>query len=144
MNHNPYESPAPVPEDARTNIKTIVFPPAILLLSIPTLVWEGYAVLITIFDALLLIQEFGVLQGLLQSAPFMVFALTIFASHWVVLVGVIKMLQLRGYRMAVTAAILSITPITSPGYLLGIPFGIWALVALSTTRVSKAFDEGSG
>jgi hypothetical protein len=52
--------------------------------------------------------------------------------------GAVRMLQLKSYLTAVTAAILAVLP-WSPGWLLGLPFGIWALVVLSRREVVAAF-----
>ena len=55
--------------------------------------------------------------------------------------GAWRMRQLRGYRLAVMAAIFGI--FTPPGMLLGAIFGIWALAALSNREVRAAFDGGA-
>jgi hypothetical protein len=56
-----------------------------------------------------------------------------------VALGAVSMIRLKSYRSAYTAAILSIIPVCSPCFLLGIPFGIWAIVVLNRPEVKKRF-----
>ena len=51
--------------------------------------------------------------------------------------GALKMLRLEAYGAAVTAGILAM--IVTPGNLVGLPIGIWALVVLSSRSVKAAF-----
>ena len=58
-----------------------------------------------------------------------------------VLMGAIKMLSLRSYELAVTASILAMIPcITSCCCVLGLPFGIWALIVLTKSEVKSHFS----
>jgi hypothetical protein len=58
----------------------------------------------------------------------------------VVLLGTIRMEKLQSYGFAMTAAILSIIPCTSPCcFLIGTPIGIWALWVLTDPDVKAAF-----
>ena len=59
----------------------------------------------------------------------------------VIFVGALNMKRLRNYQLAKIGAILSVIPCVGPCYLLGIPFGIWALSVLSDPDVQKAFDH---
>ena len=59
----------------------------------------------------------------------------------VVLVGAIKMKNLQNYGLAMTSAIIALIPCFSPCCVLGLPFGIWALVVLSDNRVKAAFQH---
>jgi hypothetical protein len=56
-----------------------------------------------------------------------------------VLVGAMRMKRLENYGFAVAAAIVALIPCTSPCCLLGLPFGIWALVVLTDASVKAAF-----
>lgn len=58
-----------------------------------------------------------------------------------VLVGALKMQKLRSRGLAMTTAILAMIPCVSPCCLLGLPFGIWALVVLSKPEVQSQFDR---
>ena len=60
------------------------------------------------------------------------------------LVGAMKMKNLSGRGWAYTSAILCMTPCTSGCCLLGLPFGIWAMIVLSNPDVKRAFDKRSG
>ena len=55
----------------------------------------------------------------------------------IVLLGAIRMMQLRNRGLSITAAILAL--IAVPGSIIGLPFGIWSLVVLSRRDVSEAF-----
>jgi hypothetical protein len=52
--------------------------------------------------------------------------------------GAVTMLRLRGYPWAGAAAILATIP-WSPSWLLGLPFGIWAIIVLGKPEVAEAF-----
>lgn len=53
--------------------------------------------------------------------------------------GGIKMKQLENYGLCMTAAIISVLPCSFPCCLIGMPFGIWALVILSKPEVKAQF-----
>jgi hypothetical protein len=57
----------------------------------------------------------------------------------VILIGAMKMKKLESYGLAMAAAIIAMVPCISPCCLLGLPFGIWALVVLSDGNVKAAF-----
>jgi hypothetical protein len=56
----------------------------------------------------------------------------------VLLIGSILMLQMRSYGMAITTAIIALVPCHC-SCLLGVPFGIWALIVLNREDVREAF-----
>lgn len=58
----------------------------------------------------------------------------------VILIGAMKMRNLKSHGFAMTAAILAMLPCISPCCLLGLPFGIWALVVLLKPEVKAAFS----
>ena len=59
--------------------------------------------------------------------------------HGVVLaLGAAKMFGMRSYRIAVTAAVVAILPF-GVGSAISLPFGIWALIVLSTEPMQTAF-----
>ena len=60
-------------------------------------------------------------------------ALTIF--------GAIQMLLFKSRSLAYTAAIIQLIPCISGCFIIGIPFGIWALVVLSNAEVKAAFER---
>jgi hypothetical protein len=57
------------------------------------------------------------------------------------LLGAISMIRLSSYRSAYIAAVLSVIPICSPCFVLGIPFGIWSLVLLHWADVRERFSS---
>ncbi len=60
-------------------------------------------------------------------------------ANGMIFVGSLKMRKLTGYGLAKAAAVLAIVPLFAPCLLLGIPFGIWALMVLSDQQVRSAF-----
>jgi len=57
----------------------------------------------------------------------------------VIILGALKMQKLESFGFAMTASILAMIPCISPCCLLGLPFGIWALVVLNKPEVKGAF-----
>jgi predicted Zn finger-like uncharacterized protein len=57
-----------------------------------------------------------------------------------ILLGAIQMMRLRSYELARATTILAIVPLHCC-CMLGIPFGIWGLVALNDRKVRKAFSR---
>jgi len=66
-------------------------------------------------------------------------AILYFITTLLLITGTAQMRQLRNYGMAVTTCILAM--ITPPGLVVGLPFGIWALVVLERRQVRAAFEE---
>ena len=56
-----------------------------------------------------------------------------------ILIGAARMQSLRSYEFALTAAILAMVPCLTPCCLIGLPFGIWAVVVLSRAGVKSQF-----
>ncbi len=59
----------------------------------------------------------------------------------IIIYGAIQMLSGKKYKLAKASAILSIIPFISCCFVVGIPFGIWALIVLNKPEV-KAFFNG--
>jgi hypothetical protein len=59
-----------------------------------------------------------------------------------ILIGAKKMKSLQSYQFSLAAASLSMVPCLTPccGYLLGVAFGIWALVVLRKPDVKSHFS----
>jgi len=53
--------------------------------------------------------------------------------------GATKMESLQNYQFAMTASVLAMVPCLSPCCLLGLPFGIWAVVVLSKPEIKSQF-----
>jgi hypothetical protein len=57
----------------------------------------------------------------------------------VILQAALKMQKLENHQLAFTASILAMVPCVSPCCILGLPFGIWALVVLNKPEVKSQF-----
>ena len=56
-----------------------------------------------------------------------------------VFVGALSLLRASSYGLAMTGSIIAVIPCLSPCCILGIPFGIWALVVLNDESVKAGF-----
>lgn len=56
-----------------------------------------------------------------------------------VIFGAISMLKVKSYNLALTASVISVIPCLSACCVVGMPFGIWALVVLNDSKVKAAF-----
>jgi hypothetical protein len=56
------------------------------------------------------------------------------------LIGSVEMLRMRSYRKAVIGASIACVPVCTTCILLGVPFGIWALVILRQSETIAAFQ----
>ena len=66
-------------------------------------------------------------------------ALVSLAAALVVWIGACRMLKVRGYGLAIAAS--AVAMIAGPAALVGLPFGIWALVLLTRREVQAAFAK---
>jgi hypothetical protein len=57
-----------------------------------------------------------------------------------ILIGAMKMHSLRSYEFAMTAAIVAMLPCVTSCCLIGLPFGIWALMVMSKPDVKSHFS----
>jgi hypothetical protein len=57
----------------------------------------------------------------------------------VILLGAARMQSLQNYQFAFTTSILAMLPCVSPCCVLGLPFGIWAMVVLNRPEVKSQF-----
>jgi len=69
-------------------------------------------------------------EGLGEFTGGIVALIAWFALTIAILIGSIGMIRLQGYPTALIAAVAASLPCCSPFFVLGIPFGIWALVVL--------------
>ena len=58
-----------------------------------------------------------------------------------VILGAYNLMNLKKYSMAMTGAVIACIPCCGPCFVLGIPFGIWALVLLNNTEIKAHFDR---
>ncbi|MBA7712042.1 Serine/threonine-protein kinase PknD [subsurface metagenome] len=80
--------------------------------------------------------EFSFLPGSAQLV--IVVAMAAYAIF--VVLGAWNLMQLRSYRLAMTGSILALFPF-SPGAIVGVPMGIWALVVMTKKEVKAAFGQ---
>jgi len=59
-----------------------------------------------------------------------------------VLMGAMKMKNLKSYGLAMTASILAMIPCVSPCCVAGLPIGIWSIIVLNDIHVKNAFRSG--
>ncbi len=145
MSNNPYQASNFRKPQPRGNAKSQISGPAISLIVVASisLLLVGIGL---IFDAVILatgaadnmIQPQGMPKGTQIIIRF-IWGILLFASNIVVLIGSIKMLQLKSYDFAKVCAIISVIPCVGPCCIVGIPFGIWALVILAKPEVRNAF-----
>lgn len=64
--------------------------------------------------------------------------LLVLAFPILMIVGAVRMQQLRSYGLAMTASVIAVLPI-HPWFILGLPFGIWAIVVLMRRETRDAF-----
>jgi hypothetical protein len=56
-----------------------------------------------------------------------------------VILGAINFIRMKGRAMAMVACVVSLIPVASACCVLGIPFGIWGIVAMSDADVKQVF-----
>jgi hypothetical protein len=150
MSDNPYSAPRhSSSKDELGNFHQIyesLFVPAIALIT-TSLVWLCLLAISLATNLILLAAPGGgLLPGTDAARPgalalvwqigwFVVLA----GCNVVILMGGLRMRTLRSYGLCQLAAILAVIPCTGPCYLVGIPFGIWALIALNRPGVRDAF-----
>ena len=77
-------------------------------------------------------EQFGFYIGFWGTA---VLGILGFLVAPVIIYGAIQMMRGRSFGLSRTAAILAVIPLTSCCFVIGIPFGIWALVVLAQPDV---------
>ena len=60
------------------------------------------------------------------------------AGSFIVVIGGLRMMKLQSHQLVMIAVALALLP-WSPGWILGFPFGIWALIVLRRPEVVSAF-----
>ena len=132
-------TPCPAAPPAIENIWRQVKGPGTGLVVTAVLNW--LAILLVFF--IMLVD--GTRSVLLSPAPVLAKGVIILVLFGLLLSGVtlvagLKMKRLEACGLAIAGAILAI--LLPPGNLIGLPIGIWALVALSRREVREAFDKG--
>jgi serine/threonine protein kinase len=107
--------------------------PAIGLLGTAAFNWVGSVI------AILMLAYFAVGPEEGPAVEFAPIALLIFAVSMLMFWGAYKMMRLQSYPLAVTASVLAM--VVTPGNLVGLPLGVWALVVLLRPEVKSAFQN---
>ena len=136
---NPYQSPAgpgyyaPQPK-TRGQVEARVKPPAIALMIVAAL--SGLMALFMVFVGAMAVADQG---GNPDEGDFFAFAffIGIFVVQVVIGIGAARMMVLKNYGFAITAAILSL--LSGLCCQLLMPFGIWALVILCDSDTRAQF-----
>jgi predicted Ser/Thr protein kinase len=94
-----------------------------------------FALGLLVFAMPAIAREGGGLPGY-AAVGFGAVVCTLFAA--IVLLGAARMMKLRNYPFCVVAGI--VAALAGPGAILGLPFGVWAIVVLNRREVSAAFE----
>ena len=140
---NPYSPPQET--DSRIDPSLAVTAPAISLIVVSLI--GLMSMLFTVGVNLIFLV--GYTTGQFQTPPEimahmalrLVWGILMLASSVVILLGGINMLRLRKYDVCRLGAILAFIPCVGPCYLLGVPFGVWAIIVLNRPEVRDAFDK---
>ena len=112
-------------------------------LKIPARGLMGAGVLLLLFSAGLLIFALPAIAhegGDPAGYAAVIFGATVFVIFAaIVLSGASKMMKLRNYPFSVAASI--VAAFAGPGALLGMPFGVWAVVILNRRETREAFES---
>lgn len=106
---------------------------ALMVVSILGLVVGSLGLIFDVF--LIAVQGIATLELIVRS----LWGVLLLISAAFVLFGAIKMKNMKDYGVARAAAIVAIIPFVGPCCLIGIPFGIWAVIVLSKPHVRAAF-----
>lgn len=146
-NPNPYGAPqAPSPKPTFNDPRGMISGPAIGLMVV-SIIW--IALMVLSIAAYVLIFALGMaseltdpnlgMGGEINIIINVIWAFISLSMSLVVLYGAIQMKKLNSFGISMAAAIIALIPCLSPCYLLGIPFGIWALVVMNKPEVKQAF-----
>lgn len=69
-----------------------------------------------------------------------IWGVILFVAACFVLIGAIQMKRRKSYRLAFAAAVVASIPMVGPCCIVGIPFGIWAIVVLLKPEVQQSFS----
>lgn len=154
MEENPYENPyaspspivGPLNVDAAVGIAPLakVSAPAIALMALGGM-GLGFAMLGIVINVLLggiaaaNGDEQAAIGMLVQGTVGVAQGLVGLAVNGAIVFGAWKMKNLQLYGFSLTSGILAMVPCFSPCCLIGIPFGIWALVVLNEPEVKASF-----
>jgi hypothetical protein len=142
---NPYESP--VLHQEERNAKAIVQGPAIALIVVSSiaillgLLALGLDIVLIAVGAIERLEAMneGAISEYTQIAIRSIWGVVLIIASSFVLYGAIHMRNLKKYEIARAATIVAMVPLLGPCCIVGIPFGIWAFMALGKPGVRNAF-----
>lgn len=136
---NPYQSPAAYSDETAAAGNPLLIP-GIILLVLASLMLA--IILLSIPGQILRMRAIDTMthEGQGELAGSIVGLVSWIIMMGSIIWGSIGMVRLRGYRNAWVAAVLAVVPVCSPCFVLGIPFGIWALVVLSRSETRARFQ----
>jgi len=139
---NPYQSPTAYRADAATGNPLMI--PAIILLVLACIML--LMILLSIPGQIFRMLEIDTTTPAGAGELFgMIGSLVIWVAMMAGIIwGSIAMVRLRGYGSAMVAAVLALIPVCSPCFVLGIPFGIWAIIILMRADVRARFQTPVG
>ena len=113
----------------------------LLLLLVPTLLYDGLVAFVYTRDLLNGFSAMGWSLTTIRRWDWLARGIIILSVHLFVLFGAIRMWQCRSYRIVVATCLLSLVPILTPGFVLGIPVAAFGLVVLHRKSVQSAFQN---
>ena len=145
---NPYAVTAnQYPTSASDGRRSGVIPSVVLtLLTLLTILLESWLVAfpVTYFLATTIRDTPNFSFTMISGWGYIACGLLVFAAHWIILIGAICMWRNTSCRFAKLAMVLSIVPVFSPLFVLGIPFGIWGLISLFRSRCPTSLVPDHG
>lgn len=151
MSQNPYQSGpvSPPPQMRGPDPRSTVYAPGLALLIVAAISISCFVISIA-FNVFLLVsggvdqfddpRNLGISKEL-QVGIRLGLGVLFLVLNCAVAYGAYNMMNMKSYSSARQACILAVIPCISPCYFLGIPFGIWGLVALGKPGVKEAFDS---
>lgn len=136
---NPYQSPAP---SSLSLVQRVSGPAtALIVTAILGMIAQVLGMIANLFSLVAgpAAQGQDALPLVFGGGINLVFGAFGLAMGALILIGAMKMKNLENYSFAMAAAIIAMIPCISPCCLLGLPFGIWALVVLNDDSVKAAF-----
>src|SRR5262249_60589157 len=70
-----------------------------------------------------------------------VWSLAMLANNVGILFGAVQMRGLQSLAFSRIACVLALIPCLGPCFIIGVPFGIWGLIALTHPTLNPAFDD---
>ncbi len=138
---------APIHESAERSAHSLVRAPAIALIIVASIALV-FGILGLLGDVVLIasgaIAELearneGPISKETTVAVRVIWGILLLVASSFVLYGAILMKNLKSHGVAKAAAIVAMVPLVGPCCLLGIPFGVWALITLEKPEVRNAF-----